>query len=135
MAYLVTWKYTNHTWMDTNLQLQIVSECSQIAQFFHRAGLPIWFLQPWKTGPFLYNVLAVITPLDPADSLCISPHEPPFPVILHGYMNTQEKHNAIQSYSQKWLVFKDLFQDKSPSKDPEPKRHVALVASREPILS
>ena len=23
-----------------------------IAQYFHRAGLPIWFLWPWKTGPF-----------------------------------------------------------------------------------
>ena len=105
-----------------------------IAQFFHRAGLPIWFLQPWKTGPFQYNALAVITPLDPADSLCISPHEPPFPMIFCGYLNTQDKHDAIQSYSWKWLVFKYLFQDKSPSKNPEPKRHVALVASCEPIL-
>ena len=86
------------------------------------------------TGPFPYNVLAVVTPLDPVDSLCISPHEPPFPVIFRGYMNTQEKHDAIQSYSWKWLVFKGPFQDKSPSKDPEPKRHVAPVAFCEPIL-
>jgi hypothetical protein len=103
----------------------------QIAQFFHRAGLPIWFLQPWKTGPFPYNVLAVVTPLDPADSLCISQHEPPFPVIFRGYMNTREKHDAMQSYSRKWLVFKDPFHDEPPS---EPKRRVAPVASCESIL-
>ena len=59
----------------------------EIAQYFHRAGLPIWFIQPWKTGPFLYNVLSVVTPLDPVDSLCISPHEPPFPMIYRGYVN------------------------------------------------
>ena len=111
--------------------IRVFTNVPVIAQFFHRAGLPIWFLQPWKTGPFPYNVLAVVTPLDPADSLCISP---PFPMIFHGYMNTQKKHDAIQSYSWKWLVFKDPFQDKSPSKDPEPKLHVASVASCEPIL-
>ena len=96
----------------------------EIAQYFYRASLPIWFIRPWKTGPFLYNVLSVVTP---ADSLCISPHEPPFPVIYRGYMNIREKHDAIQSYSQKWLIFKDPFQDDPPSKDPEPKRHVAPV--------
>jgi hypothetical protein len=106
----------------------------EIAQFFHRAGLPIWYIQPWKTGPFPYNVLSVVTPLDPADSLCISSHEPPFPVIFRGYMNVREKHDAIQSYSRKWLVFKDPFHDGSPSINPEPKRHVAPVASCEPIL-
>lgn len=106
----------------------------QIAQYFHRAGLPIWLLQPWKTGPFPHNVLKVVSPLDPADSLCISPHEPPFPVIFRGYVNVREKHDAIQSYSRKWLVFKDPFHDEPPSKDPVPKRHVAPVASCEPIL-
>jgi hypothetical protein len=70
-----------------------------IAQYFHRAGLPIWFLQPWETGPFPYNVLSVVSPLDPKDSLCISPHDPPFPVIYRGYMNSREKHDAIHSYS------------------------------------
>jgi hypothetical protein len=103
----------------------------QIAQFFHIAGLPIWFIQPLKPGPFPYNVLAIVTPLDPADALCISPHEPPFPVIYRGYMNAREKHDAIQSYSRKWLVFKDPFHDEPPSEDPEPKRP---VASCKPIL-
>ena len=106
---------------------------SHIAQYFHRAGLPIWFIQPWKTGPFPYNVLTVVSPLDPTDSLCVSPHDPPFPVIFRGYMTAQVKHNAIHCYSWKWLVFKDPFHDEPPSKDPEPRRHVALGASCEPI--
>ena len=106
-----------------------------ITQYFHRAGLPIWFLQPWKTGPFPYNVLSVVLPLNPTDSLCISPHDPPSPMIFHGYMNTQERHNAIQSYSQKWLVFKDPFYNEPPSKYSEAKRHVHVApgASCEPI--
>ena len=106
----------------------------EIAQFFHRAGLPIWFIQYWNTGPYLHNVLSVVTPLDPADSLCISPHNPPFPVIFRGYMNARERHDAIQNYSRKWLVFKDPFHDGPPSKDPEHKGHVAPVASCEFIL-
>jgi hypothetical protein len=104
-----------------------------IAQYFHRAGLPIWFIQPWKTGPFPYNVLAVVTPLDPMDSLCISSHDPPFPVIFRGYMNTREKHDAIHCYSRKWLVFKDPFHDEPLSNDPEPKRRVVLGAPCESI--
>jgi hypothetical protein len=96
-----------------------------IAQCFHRAGLPIWFLHPWKTGPFPHNVLAVSSPLDPEDSVCTSPHDPPLPVIYRGYANSREKHEAVHSYSRKWLVFKDPFRDNPPSKDPEPQRHVA----------
>ena len=102
-----------------------------IAQAFHRAGLPIWFLHPWKTGPFPYNVLAVASPRDPEDSVCISPHDPAFPVIYRGYVNSREKHEAIHSYSRKWLVFKDPFRDDPPSKDPEPQRRVAPRASCE----
>ena len=49
-----------------------------ITQYFHRAGLHIWFLQPGKTGPFPYNALSVISPLDPTDSLCFSAWPPPF---------------------------------------------------------
>src|SRR6202044_2405146 len=78
-----------------------------VAQYFHRAGLPIWLIQPWSKGPFQYNILTVVSPLEPMDSLCISPHDPPFPVIFRGYMNTREKHDAIHCYSRKWLVFKD----------------------------
>lgn len=104
-----------------------------IAQHFYRAGLPIWFIQPWKTGPFQHNVITVVSPLDPMDSLCISAHDPPFPVIFRGHMNTREKHEAIHGYSRKWLVFKDPFHGEPPSNDPEPTRRSALGASCEPI--
>lgn len=109
----------------------VFTNVPQVAQFFHRAGLPVWLLQPRETGPFPHNVLAVVSPLDPFDSLCISPHDPPFPVIFRGYMNTREKHDAIHSYSRKWLVFKDPFHGEPPSKDQEPERHAAPGASCE----
>jgi hypothetical protein len=102
-----------------------------IAQYFHRAGLPIWYIHSWKSGPFPYNVLAVASPLDPKDFVCISAHDPPFPVIYRGYVNSREKHEAIHSYSRKWLVFRDPFRDDPPSEDPEPQRHVAPRASCE----
>jgi hypothetical protein len=104
-----------------------------VAQFFHRAGLPIWLIQPVSQGPFPYNVLTVVSPLDPLDSLCISPHDPPFPVIFRGCMNTREKHDSINTYSRKWLVFKDPFRDEPLSKNPEPRRHVAPGTSCESI--
>ena len=31
---------------------------------------------------------------NPDNSLCISQHDPPFPVIFCGYINTSEKHDA-----------------------------------------
>jgi hypothetical protein len=104
-----------------------------VAQHFHRAGLPIWFIQPWEKDPYPYNILSIVSPLDPTDSLCISPHDPPFPVIYRGFLNVREKHDAIHGYSRKWLVFKDPFHAEPPSKDPEPKRRVAPGASCEPI--
>ena len=70
-----------------------------VAQDFMTAGLPVWLIHPWKTGPFPYNVLQAIIPEDPVDSLCILQQDPPFPVIFCGHMNTPEKHDAIHSYS------------------------------------
>jgi hypothetical protein len=87
----------------------------RVAQDFKTAGLPVWLVHPWETGPFPHNVLQVVTPLDPVNSLCISQHDPPFPVIYRGYMNTFEKHDAIHCYSRTWLVFKDPFQGDPPS--------------------
>jgi hypothetical protein len=87
----------------------------RVAQDFKTAGLPVWLIHPWKAGPFPYNVLQVVTPEDPVDSLCISQQDPPFPVIFRGYMNTPEKHDAIHCYSRTWLVFKDPFKDEPPS--------------------
>jgi hypothetical protein len=86
-----------------------------VAQDFQTAGLPVWLMHHWKGGPFPYNVLKVVTPQDPVDSLCFSHQDPPFPVIYRGFMNTPEKHDAIHSYSRIWLAFKDPFQDEPPS--------------------
>ncbi|KAF8805279.1 hypothetical protein BYT27DRAFT_7258384 [Phlegmacium glaucopus] len=101
----------------------------RVAQYFFTAGLPVWVIRPWKTGPFPYNILAVVPPLNPADSLCISQHEPPFPVIFCGFMNTCEKHNALHTYSRTWLVFKDPFQDEPASKDLGPTSNPTRGAS------
>jgi hypothetical protein len=111
-----------------------VTNISHIVQYFHTAGLPIWFLRPLKTGPFPNNVLTVVSPLNPDDSLCVSPRDPPFPVIYRGYLNAKEKHDAIHSYSRKWFVFKDPFRDDPPSEAPEPQRLAAPKASCESIL-
>ena len=102
----------------------------RVAQDFMTAGLPVWLIYPWKTGPFPYNVLQAVIPEDPVDSLCISQQDPPFPVIFRGHMNTPEKHDAIHSYSRTWLAFKDPFQDEPPS---VPTSNAAQRASRELI--
>ena len=83
----------------------------RVVQDFHAAGLPIWFLRPSKTwdGPFGCNILEVVTPLNPADTLCVSQHDPPFSPIFRGFATEPEKHAAIHVYSQGWLVFKDPF--------------------------
>ena len=45
--------------------ISVFTNVPQVAQFFHRAGLPIWFIQLWSGGPFPHNVLDVVSPLDP----------------------------------------------------------------------
>jgi hypothetical protein len=89
----------------------VFTNIPRVAQDFMTAGLPVWLMHPWTTGPFPYNILKAVTPQDPIHSLCISRQDPPFPVIFRGYMNTPEKHDAIHCYSRTWLVFKDPFQD------------------------
>jgi len=107
----------------------VFTNVPQVAQFFHRAGLPVWFIQPWSGGPFPHNVLDVVSPLDPANSLCVSQHAIPFPVIFRGHMNVTEKHDAIHCYSRMWLAFKDPFQDNELLKDLQPTTNVARGAS------
>ena len=85
---------------------------ARTAQDFHSAGLPIWFIQPQKSwnSPISCNILEVVSPLNPASSLCVSEHDPPFSPIFRGFATTHEKHGAIHGYSRQWLVFKDPFQ-------------------------
>jgi hypothetical protein len=79
-------------------------------QDFYTAGLPIWFIQPqkyWNT-PISCNILKIVSPLNPASSLCVSEHDPPFSLIFRGFVTS---YDAIHGYSRQWLVFRDPFQD------------------------
>jgi hypothetical protein len=81
-----------------------------VVQVFFTASLPVWFIQPFRPGPFPHNILNVITSFECADFVCIDKADPPFPVIYNGPLTDHKKHNALHQFSQKWLVFKDPFQ-------------------------
>jgi hypothetical protein len=86
---------------------------ARTVQDFHTAGLPVWFLRDqdhWKDD-FDCNILELVDPLIPKDTLSISHYDPPFPVIYRGSMICFEKHAAIHNFSREWLVLKDPFQD------------------------
>jgi len=88
-----------------------ITNIPSIVQHFYTAGLPVWFLRPstfWDS-PARCNILEIVTPLDPADVLCVLEHYPPFPAIFYGSPNDPKRHNAIYTYTRKWLVFKDPF--------------------------
>ena len=59
-----------------------------VVQDFHNAGIPVWFLRPKKSwaSPISCNILKVITPLIPADLVCVSEHDLPFPPVFRGPM-------------------------------------------------
>ena len=83
----------------------------KVVQDLHTAGLPVWFLRPstfWDS-PAKCNILEIVTPLDPADVLCLSDHDPPFPAIYKGYVTDSKKHNTFHNHSRRWLAFKDPF--------------------------
>ena len=88
---------------------------AHVAQDFHTAGLPVWLLRPsklWDT-PVQSNILDIVTPINPADTLIVSQNVPPFPVVYRGLATHPDKHSAIHMYSRTWLVFKDPFADSS----------------------
>ena len=64
----------------------VITNIPHIVQDFCMAGLPVWFLQPssaWDSA-IRCNILEVVTPIDPANVLCISDHNLPFPAIFNG---------------------------------------------------
>ena len=88
-----------------------VTHNPSIVQDFFNAGLPVWFLRPlsdWDS-PIKCNILEIVTPLDPADVLCVEEHYPTFPAIFFGSPSDPKKHSAILAHSRKRLVFKDPF--------------------------
>lgn len=90
----------------------VVTHVTRVVQDFHTAGLPVWLLRPsniWDT-PVECNILEVVTPVNPADTLCVSPHDPPFPPVFSGSASHPNKHGAIHLYTRNWLSFKDPFE-------------------------
>ena len=82
-----------------------------VAQDFHTAGIPIWLIRPtkiWET-PVNCNILNLVTPINPADVLCISQHDLPFLPIFHDLATDPDKHNAIHINTRTLLAFKDPF--------------------------
>jgi hypothetical protein len=87
----------------------------RVVQDFVTAGIPVWFVQPCKTGPFPYKVLNVVTPFEPSQFLCLDKHDPPFPVIYNSDSNVCDKHDAFYRFAQTLSLFKDPFQVESSS--------------------
>ena len=88
-----------------------ITNIPHIVQDFYTAGLLVWFLWPltvWDSA-VRCNILETVTPLGPANVLCVLTHYPPFPPIFHGFANDPKRHGAFYSYSRMWLVFKDPF--------------------------
>lgn len=88
-----------------------VTNIPRIVQDFYAAGLPVWFLRPstnWDSD-IKCNILETVTPLDPADVLCVSEHYPPYPAIFYGHPTDLTRHAAFYTNSRKWLVFRDPF--------------------------
>jgi len=95
----------------------VFTNVPEIVQCFHTAGLLVWFLWECKfwtvPNPITCNILEVVTPLNPADILCVSHHDPPFSPILRGFQTNYKKQDAIHIHSQLRLVLKDPFQGES----------------------
>jgi hypothetical protein len=88
-----------------------ITNIPRIVQDFHTAGLPVWLLRSsavWDS-PVKCNILEVVTPLDPANILCVSEHDPPFRAIFFGSSSDSKRHDTFYNYSRTWLVFKDPF--------------------------
>ena len=89
-----------------------ITNIPRIVQDFYTASLPVWFLRnssAWDS-PMRCNILEVVTPLDPADVICVSDHCPPFPAIFHGPSTDPERHTTFYDHSRMWLVFQDPFE-------------------------
>jgi hypothetical protein len=88
-----------------------ITNIPRIVQDFYTAGLPVWFLRPSTTWdePVRCNILKIVTPIDPADVLCVSENYPPFPTIFRGSWSDPLKHTLFYNNSRMWLVFKDPF--------------------------
>ena len=78
-----------------------ITNILSIVQNFYTAGLPIWFLRPSAAWDSLVrcNLLKTVTPLDPANVICVSEHYPPFHSIFYGSVTNPKRHGTCYSYS------------------------------------
>ncbi|KAF9040965.1 hypothetical protein BJ165DRAFT_1406932 [Panaeolus papilionaceus] len=79
-----------------------------VVQDFYRAGLPVWYLHPWKGGPFDRNVLQIVSPTQ--SDARMDDYDPPFPTIYTGLLGGREVLDTIHHFSRNWLSCKDPFQ-------------------------
>jgi hypothetical protein len=79
----------------------VITNIPHIVQDFCTAGLPVWFLRPssaWDST-IRCNILEVVTPINPANVLCISDHNLPFPAIFNGSSSNPLRHTAFYDHS------------------------------------
>jgi hypothetical protein len=90
---------------------------ARVAQEFYEAGLPVWFIRQTQKiaestgcspGP---NVLKLVNPWKPADSVILADYNPPFPVIYVGHTNVAQKYACIHAYSRTWMVYQDTLSE------------------------
>jgi len=70
----------------------VFTNIAHIVQDFHTAGLPVWFLRPYKSWEtrISCNILEIVPHVNPANILCVSEHDPPFPPIYCDYMTNSQ---------------------------------------------
>ncbi|KAF9039088.1 hypothetical protein BJ165DRAFT_1531205 [Panaeolus papilionaceus] len=68
----------------------------------------MWYLRPWKGGPFDGNVLQVVSPTQ--SDARMDNYDPPFSTIYTGLLGGREVLDAIHHFSRNWLSYKDPFQ-------------------------
>jgi hypothetical protein len=95
-----------------------ITASPRVVQDFVTAGIPVWFVQPCRTGPFPYKVLNVVIPLEPSQFLCLDKHNPPFPIIYDGDSDIRDKYDAFHRFARTLSLFKDPFEAEPSSNTP-----------------
>ncbi|KAJ7453636.1 hypothetical protein B0H11DRAFT_1741049 [Mycena galericulata] len=86
-----------------------------LAQQFRAAGIPYWLVRPTWTFT-VENILAVVTPIDPATRLVLAP-APDFPAIPAG-VSTAKKVEAMRAAGRHDLWYRDPFEAAGPEESP-----------------
>lgn len=86
---------------------------ARVAQEFHDAGLPVWFVRETKklienpnSSP---NVLKLVEARRPEQFLVVTESNPPFPIVYKGHTNVPQKYASMHAFSRTWMVCRDPF--------------------------